>query len=461
MNSTDSANASEPSSNVFNFVDLDLDFGATHRSDGVQPETPWADDFLQARGSDHSPTDIVDANDTDFTRLFQLPDGSNALADGMTTDASQRTSEDCGDQTVGGDSRTGIDTDFPLDELNAKYVDLGNLSMADAFQTTTEQGSSTWAPLHLNHHQEPSRWVPASPHLQQHLNMVYAPQLTQYLADPYPAPVLYFPAQEPLASTMSGMPPLTSNVHPRPDFPQMPHPITETPSIDPSLLMHNIAAPLDQKPWSNLNFIPNLLATDEEASKVEDAALPPPEKRAFAVDESDPEPAPKRIRNSRGRLLTTGWKGDRSKAVPQDDTDHESCDSNSLGRYSAPPSPNRPFTPLTQKGPSTLSSGNPTAKKSPYWRYEEGKEVSLRVERRKERGYRRAANPTNAGGKAPNRKMQRLLEEIEDTEGYTEAQGYIVEDSVESDKGQDFGRRRPVRKEQGRIMLGRSSGPFF
>lgn len=435
MNATESAHASEPSSSIFEFVNLDLDFEASH-DDVAPPETSY------------SPTDFVNATDTDFTRLFQLSDGRNALADGMTSDANRRTLKDCGDQTVGGDSRTGnvsespIDTDVPLDELNAKYLELGNLSMADAFQTTTDQGSSTWAPLHLKHHQEPSRWAPASPQLQQHLNIVYAPQLTQYLADPYPAPVLYFPAQEP---SMSSNPPLTSDFHPRPNFLQMPHPIAETPSIDPSLLMHKIAAPLDQKSRPNLKLGPIPLVTDHETSDAEDAALPPPKKRALSVDEFDPEPAPKRTRNSQGPPLTTVWKDDRSEAVSQDDADHESCDSNSLGRYSAPPSPIRSFTPVTQKGPSTLSSGNQTAKKGPYWRYEQGKEVSVRVERRKERDYRRA-NPPKAEGKAPNRKMQRLLEEIEDTEGYAEAQGYKVEDSVESDKGQDFGRRRPVRK---------------
>ncbi len=448
MSSTDSAHASEPSPNIFEFVNLDLDIEASRHSDGVLPETSCADDFLQAMGFDHSPTDFANATDTDFTRPLQLSDGRNASADGMITNASQKTSEGRGDQTVGGDSRTGnvskssIGTNVPLDELSAGYLDLGNMSMADAFQTTTEQGSSTWAPPHLKHHQEPSRWAPASPQLQQHLNIVYAPQLAQYLADPYLAPVLYFPAQEP---SMSSNPPLTSDFHPRPSFLQMPHPIAETPSIDPSLLMHKIAAPLDQKSRPNLKLGPIPLVTDHETSNAEDAALPTPEKRALAVDEFDSEPAPKRIRNPQGQPLTTIWKDNRSEAVSQDDADHESCDSNSLGRYSAPPSPIRSFTPVTQKGASTHSSGNPTAKKSPYWRYEQDREVRLRVERRKERDYRRANRP-NAEGKAHNRKMQKILEEIEDTEGYAEAQGYKVEDNVKSDKGQYFGRRRPVRK---------------
>lgn len=127
---------------------------------------------------------------------------------------------------------------------------------------------------------------------------------------------------------------------------------------------------------------------------------------------------------------------DESEDCPDDDSSH-SHSSSILSATTA--------TPVTQNGPSTLPTSQNIAKKGPTWRYEQAKEARLREQRRKEWNVRRA-NLSAGKGKAPNRKMKKLLAELEDSEEFAEAQGYKVEGSMDDDSDGDFVPKRPVRK---------------
>ncbi|KAL9070544.1 MAG: hypothetical protein Q9161_004841 [Pseudevernia consocians] len=464
--------ASETPMNISDYVNLDFDFDfeAIRHRDDVPSEASVPVGSLHGMSIDHMFTDGVGSIDTEFTGLFQLFDGSNALGDSLTTTGSQRSSEQgsshdarealIADPTLlSGLSVAHLDSEMTdafnkLTEINAPFgdytaIDLGveSLGMADASQTTNEREPSVWVPTDLKSHQHPSGWVPVSQELQQHLNTVYASQLARNLASAHPAPVLYFPAQDSLVSPVSSIQSLLSGVHSQLAIPPVCQPGSELSSIDPSVLMHESTATSPQKrPLNNEH---------SSTSPAEDPAFFPIKKRAINASESDSEPVPKRIQTAQEESLLTvvkdGESGDELKESDdqsEDDTMGASYDeysnSNSSGRPSTSPSPILPPTTVTRKG-SSPPRNNPSVKKGPYWRYEQVKEVHLRNQRREKWNGRRAKH-VNAKGEAYDRNMQRLLEEIEDTEEFAEAQGYKVTEKSGNDKDQDLVRRRPVRK---------------
>ena len=478
MNSNGSTQTSETPMNISDYVNLDFDFEALHHGDGVPSEASMPGS-LHGMSIDHTSTDGVGFVEADFTGLFQLFDGSNALDDPLTTTGSQMASEngssrDAREALIAAPtSLNGVSVSDLMQEDSGMTdafeslidpdawfgdyttIDLGVecLSMADVSQTKNEREPSVSVPINLKTQQNPSRWVPVSQQLQQHFNMVYASQLVRNLASAYPAPVLYFPAQGPLESPVSSIQSLPSDVHPQLDSPQVCQPGTENPSIEPSLLMHESTALPPQKTPSDSKY--------NSTSPAEGPSFFPIKKRAIDASESDLEPAPKRIQNAQAEALLTFVKddgsGDEPKKESDDQSDNESEDdtkddsydeysnSDSSGRSSASPSPILPPTQGTRKGSSSPRRNNPSVKKGPYWRYEQAREARLRTQRR-ERWNGRRAKPVNAMGEPNNRHMQRLLEEIEDTEEFAEAQGYKVEENSESDKDQVLVRSRPVRK---------------
>ncbi|KAF6223868.1 hypothetical protein HO173_013113 [Letharia columbiana] len=153
--------------------------------------------------------------------------------------------------------------------------------------------------------------------------------------------------------------------------------------------------------------------------------------------DDDDEPVRKRTRTARRNPFSTVAKDDESEVEgvdeseidPDDEPDEESeddpndeaYDSDSSGLSSAPPSPILRPTAGAQKCPSTLLPRHSVLKESPQRRYEQEQE----------------SRPLDQ-----QRKQWNLLKEIEDTEGFAEAQGYEVRESVERDSLP----RRPVRK---------------
>ena len=483
MNSNGSmhAYASETPMNISDYVNLDFDFEAIRHRDDVPSEASVPVGSLHGMSIDHMFTDGVGSIDTEFTGLFQLFDGSNALGDSLTTTGSQRfpeqgSSHDACEALIADPTLlsglsvadlTQEDSEMTdafntLTETNASCgdytaIDLGveSFGMADASQTTNEREPSVWVPIDLESHQHPSRWVPVSQELQQHLNTVYASQLARNLANAHPAPVLYFPAQDSLVSPVSSVQSLLSGVHPQLAIPPVCQPGSEIFSIDPSLLMHESTATPPQKRLSNNEH--------SSTSPAEDPAFFPIKKRAINASESNSEPVPKRIQTAQEEPLLTvvkhGESGDelkKSDDQSEDDTMGASHDeysnSNSSGRSSASPSPVLPPTTVTRKG-SSPRRNNPSVKKGPYWRYEQVKEVHLRNQRREKWNGRRAKH-VNAKGEAYDRNMQKLLEEIEDTEEFAEAQGYKVTEKSGNDKDQDLVRTRPVRKGARKSYIG-------
>lgn len=473
MGSKGPAQAFETPFNMSDYVQFDFDFEAPHQTVDSISRTSVAEP-LQGM-SIHDPytgfVDSFDAVDADFAGIFQLPNGSIALGDGFN--AIQAASEDL---SMTDDILTVIETGSSLDDFS--------VFEPSVFAHGTDQAAlevppspSSRVPLISETHREPSRWVPASPELQQHLSTVYASQLSRISADPNATPVLYLAAEHESGSPASSISSLPNSVTTQYELPQTSRTKGEVPSIDPSLLTNGSPGLHRQELSSSGMFNPISLFTDSDAPNVEGIAMSRIKKRPLDANEPNSEPAPKRSKLAQAEPLPTVAKDDNSDdddepamqrtktalQIPlpmvakdnkshdefendsenksEDGLDDKSYDSKSSDSSSASPYSILPPSPVARKGPSTLPPRNPTARKAPNWRYEQAEEVRLRNQRRKE-WDRRRVNPPTSEGKALDRKMQKLLEEIEDTEGFAEAQGYKIGESV----GKDSVRRRPVRK---------------
>lgn len=483
----------------------------------------------------------VDEVDTDFTGLFQLPDGSNALGNGFTATlapsegrGNPNTSEAPVAAAASLDSFPAckqMSEDFvysdafgtPVDN-DARFGDVitispvsEDLGMTDTFQTIIETDGSLdnfavsrptafthgidpaalkiprsplrWMPTLMQAKAipqsptssqlirgpsrlvslspEPSRWVLASPELQQYLNMVYAKEIISYYRSPDPKPVLYIPVEQRSGSPLSDDSISPKTVPPQHESPQTSWRRPEVLTMDPSLLQGSVTLPRQQQ-LSNGMYSLTSPITDEGAQKAEDLASPPIKKRALDANESDSEPAPKRKKTAQAGSEPTVAKDDDSdddddpvtrrtrtaRPAPQPtitkeeesndeaddgsviDADDKTYDSDASGLSSAPPSPVPPPTPVSQKGSSTLPPRHSVLKKVRNLRYEQQQESRRRDQRRKTLNNRRMNQPVIKA------KWQRLLEEIQDTEGFAEAQDHKIEGNVE--KGTVP--RRPVRK---------------
>lgn len=484
----------------------------------------------------------VDEVDTDFTGLFQLPDGSNALGHGVI--ATPAHSEGCSNPIISEApivAAASLDSFPAFEQMSEDFVysdafrtpadngaksgDVitmspvsGDLGMTDTFQTIIDTDASLdnlavsrrtafthgidpaalkiprsplrWVPTLMQAKANPqsptssqlirgpsrlvpltpgpSRWVPASPELQQYLNAVYAKEIISYYGSPDTKPVLYIPVEQQFGSPLSEDSISPKTVPPQHMSPQTSRPRPEILQIDQSLLQRNGTLHSQQR-LSNRMYSQTSPITDEGAQKAEDLASAPFKKRALDANESDSEPAPKRNKTPQAGPEPTVAKDDDSDddddepvmrrtrtarlspqpaiakdEEPNDEADFgskndakaETYDSDASGLSSAPQSPIPPPTPVPQKGSSTLPPRHSVIKKIRNLRYEEQQESRQRDQPRHTLKHRRINKPSIKG------KWQRLLEEIQDTEGFAEVQGHEIEGSVK----RDFVSTRPVRK---------------
>lgn len=452
-------------------------------------------DGSNALGDDFAAS-LVPSEDCDIPNTFEAPISAAALLGDFTP--MNPVFEDLGMTDA---FQTATETDSPLDDftvsratalthgINPAALEISRCpsrSVPPPKQVSTNpewrvspqaiREPSRWAPLTPGVQRGPSRWVLACPQLQRHLNSVYAAELTSIRTNPSPAPVVYFPAGQRLGShvPVDSFPP--RSVPRQYEISQTSQRRTENPSVAPSSLMQ---AP--QQPSSDRMYHPTSPLTDGEVPNAEDLALSPTKKRAIDTDESDTEPAPKRAkigqtetmpkvakdndsddddepvmkrtRSARRNSLPTVAKHDESEDDSDDESNDESEDESdddpedksdvraSSARSSASPSRTLPPTPVTRKATSALPPSSPVPKKRPNRRSEQQHKSRPRNQQRKG-SSRSRENYTSAKGKAANRELQKLLEEIEDTEEFAEAQGY----EVESKGSQDAVPRRPVRR---------------
>ena len=313
------------------------------------------------------------------------------------------------------------------------------------------RNSSDWLRHISETEQEPSRWAPASPQLQQHLNTIYGSQLIQNSCHTSPASVLYFPVQQQLASTTSGV----AVEH---QSSQISQSAAEIAAIDPSLLMRVRTRLPDAGISSNGTCSPISLPIDEEALASEDLALTLRENCALDAIEPDSETTSKRIkttqddasddddkpavtitRTERQSHFPVVGRDEKSENLSEYESRDDSGDDADDECYDSEPSDLPSVLP-----PSATSGPVPShkiTKKGLSRRYEQQQESRQSDQRTKQSNRRRAHNSA-ARVKAPSRKMQNLLQEIEDSEGFVKAQGDKVRESGE----RDFATRRPVRK---------------
>lgn len=292
-------------------------------------------------------------------------------------------------------------------------------------------------PAALETPRSPSRWVPASPGLQKHLNRVYAPQLAQLAADPNPPPVLYFPAEGgpilPMPSTRS---PPTDDLA-RTGFPQTPQINAESLLIDPSLLIPSKISGSVSLPLSNGKQHLMSRISDASVPVAEGQTLTPTNKRASDAKDSDCEPAPKRTMTAKPLPIavknTTSADDQGAVVTPAKSTRQISSPDIAVDKD--------PNDETDAEGEDDPDHHNPSPKQGPHWRHEQTPEICLRDQRLKEWNRRRASS-IKAKGKTSNRKMQKMLSEIEDTKEFAAVQGREGEENA----GGDGGRRRPVRK---------------
>ncbi|KAM0802879.1 hypothetical protein BDR22DRAFT_887215 [Usnea florida] len=450
MTHNNSAQGSEAPFNLGDYVTFDFDFEAPETSQAMSIDNPFdathAEDFdtVLTGTSQHA----TQATPVDYSMMDALP--------------------------------TMSETDLPLEDVTVfePMVLVANVD-ADALHNPGSLPSSppNWLPPTLSFQPEPSRWVPVLPELQKQLNATYAPQLDLLACDPNPAPVLFLAAQDQLRYR-----PETAASHPSGDLsgyelPPTSEPRVGTASINPALLMRESTG-LPPRTLPSCDTSSTSSSTTEQPAQ-HDAALTSvtTTKRAFDAGESQLEPTPKRIRiaepepmldakdkdsddgaeldekrvslsqpdllpvvvkeNEPERTTETQWQGE-SENTQENDSNRHIVSSDSL-----PPSPTPipPPVPVAQKAPSTLRSSKSSSKKAAHWRYEQANETDLRNQRRKQWSSRLTNDSTAARGKTPSRKMQKLLEEIEDTQGFVEAQGCKAGESV----GENAGARRPVR----------------
>ena len=353
---------------------------------------------------------------------------------------------------------------------------------ADALHNPGSLPSSppSWLPPPLNFQPEPSRWVPVSPELQKQLNTTYAPQLDLLAYDPNPAPVLFLAAEDQMVSPAGSAASHPSGGLRGYDQPQTSEPRAGTASIDPSLLMRESTGL--SPPRLPSYETPSLSSSISERCGPKNAALTSitTRKRALEAGESqsEPEPTPKRIRTIEVESMVDVAKDEdyndgeelderrvslcqpdlstvvvkeeepepTTEAQSQDElvnTQEDDSNKDILSSDLSPPSPTLipPPASVAQNSPSTLKSSTSSSKKGAHWRYEQANETDLRTQRRKQWSDRLRNDSTATNRRTPSRKMQKLLEEIEDSQGFVEAQGCKAGESV----GGNDGARRPVR----------------
>ena len=441
----DSTQGSEAPFNMGDYVTFDFDFEApvAETSQAMSIDNPFNVNYAENF-------------DTVFTGTSQHAAQAASL-DFSMMDAFQTTSK----------------TDLSLEDFTT-FEPMGLAADVDTDALHNSCSPSSWLPPATEFLPEPSRWVPVPPQLQKQLSTTYAPQLDLLSVDPNPAPVLFLAAEDEM-----GSPARSAASHPSGDLtqyeqPQTSEPRTGTTSIDPSLLVRESTGlspprlpPYDtSSPFSSITeqCVPMdgalvSITTTKRAFDASEPGFEPTPKRirrveaeplVNVVEDDDDVPVEKRVSVSQpdslpvvvndieAEAMTEAESQDESENTQEDDSNNDS-DSSDFSPLSATLIP--PPGPVAQKAPSTLPPSTSSSKKAAYWRYEQANETDLRNQRKKQWSNRPTNAPTAVKGKTPTRKMMKLLEEIEDSEGFVVAQGCKAEESV----GGYPGARRPVR----------------
>ena len=484
IGTTITTQAFETTFNISDYLNFDFVFEAPHESVDAPSGTAVVHS-LQSTAAHDPYVGFMDAADTEFANTFQALGGCKVLGNANANQAAPD------DLSMGHAIQTAIENDASHDDFNVLESTVFAQTVGSGARETTSFPSKLISPLEdviadtlepnpSQIMEDPSVWLPVSPQIQQHLNTVYASDIIQQLSVPNPAPVLFFPAVEPFSPPTSSMQSPPNGVQTRHKSASTPLLESETTSINPSLLMHE-SPTLPQELFFNGMRSPFTRTNDNGVLDVGDSGSALLKKRTLDTDEADPKPASKRTRTAqvenfpvaamdddtdeddepvvtrrrtaRHYSLPIAEKYDdsvgesraESESVSESNSDDRSCDSGSPGSLSAASSLPVSPTPLARAGIPAHPRTKQAPTHGPNWRYEKAQEVRLREQRRKEWKQKRT-NPLGVRGKAPSRKMQKLLEEIEDSEGFAEAHGYRVEEGVGSEENRGSVCRRPVRK---------------
>ena len=290
-----------------------------------------------------------------------------------------------------------------------------------------------------------STWVPVSPWpQQQQLNSEVAPQLGTLAADPSPPPALFLPAEGGSIHPVSDIPFLPPNADlPWNGFPYSPQ-LDATPStVDPSLIVQGTGDVSSLLLPPAGTYDPILPDADAYVPDAEDQAGTSASMPAFATDDFQLEPAPKRTEIAESLLDTsmdmesnddddgvvTGGESARHDSLPTDVINED--DDGTLDNCQGETNPvhvsdnSELSDPLSAHASSNLPADS-TPEKDPDLRGEQAEETRLRGQRLEEKNRRRSANRASVRAKAPTRKTQKLLKEIEDTKGFAGSQDVEV-----------------------------------
>lgn len=449
MNSEGRAQAFETSLNISVYVNLDLDINI-HMP---HPTVGWSQSNLVPEAPQDMCVDGCNvgfdtAEEAVLARVFGSPDSSNTFCVGP--DAIEVASAESGG------------TDAAFRDFNALSPTPEDSDMTDTFQTTIEtdsmpddrnifepMGFVNSAALQIPH--SPSTWLPVSSQLQQQLDVVYATQLSQLAVDTIPPPVLYLPAAGPWAPPMPRIWSTPSDDVLLTDFTQTPQLNAEALAVDPILLMRSEG---EVTHLPNGTYQPNLPNTDTYESEDENSVVTSIKKRGFHPSDSDSEPATKRIKTANSLAIAVEYldsndkdNGEMTLALrPRRDLLLNVAKAEHSLDASDDEAENNPPDESYDNDTSVPLSTNPALRKDPNWRYEYAKEICFRHQRRKEWNRRRETS-AGAKGQAPNRKTQKLLEEMEDTTEFAEAHGYEVGESMGEDGDLRRSARRGARKD--------------
>ena len=413
------------------YINFDLDSEASQQTLDVT-STDSMPVWTQNTSVENPHAGFVDAFDTGFTGSLELPYGNAVEIDVLPDDLPVF------EPTASAHAMKQAVPETPLS--NVRWVPIPmevrpDRQLAPSPRLAQEPPRSV--PLTMENQREPSRWTLASPQLQRHLNAMYAPQLSRLSADPNPPPALFLPAEDNLTTLRPNIQSPPNDHYTREEFPQTTQMDADTSSIDPSLLVQSkgevgLLQPTPSGTFPLTSPIADADVLDDEDSK---------RKRAVNAIDFDTEAAPKRnisTQTNASAVVAEDNKRDEESlpSTASHDYSHEG-----IGNQQDADANDEPYVDNSSSHSPVLSSGtiaqeDTVPKKGPNWRYEQTKETRLRHQRQKE-WTRCRMNPYTTG-KSRNRKIQKMLEEIEDTKEFAEAQSFEIRETT--------GTNRPARK---------------
>ncbi len=423
--------ASEAPFSMSDHINFDLDSEASHQTLDVtsRDSTPvWTQDT----SIENPHAGFSDAFDTGFTGSLELPYGNAIEMDVLPDDLPVF------DPTASAHATNRAVLEKPFS--NVRWVPIPMEVRPDpqlAPSPRLAQEPPRSVPLNVENQREPSRWTLVSPQLQRHLNAMYAPQLSRLSADPNPPPALFLPAEDNLTTLMPNIDSPPNDYQTRKEFLQTPQMDVDTSSIDPFLLMQGkrevgLLQPLPSGTFTLASPIADADVSDNEDSK---------RKRAVDAIDFESEAAPKQNNSTQARPSAAAAEDNKRDEESLPPTASHGYSHEELENQQDADANDEPYADDSSSHSPVLSSGiisqedntgalssNAVPKKGPNWRYEQTKETRLRHQRQKE-WTRCRMNPYTIG-KSHNRKMQKILEEIEDTKEFAEAQGFESKETM-------------------------------